>query len=70
MKVETRLIIGLVAAVLAFLYVWLFKNTLDWYPSVVAFAVAYFVAPYVFTRSFFFGNREEKNQNDRNDSEK
>lgn len=35
MKVETRLIIGLVSAVLVFLYEWLFKNTLDWYPSIV-----------------------------------
>ena len=53
MKVETRLIIGLVSAILVFLYEWLFKNTLDWYPSIVAFAVVYFIAPYVFTRSFF-----------------
>ena len=29
MKVETRLIIGLVSAILVFLYEWLFKNTLD-----------------------------------------
>ena len=56
MKVETRLIIGLVSAILVFLYEWLFKNTLDWYPSIVAFAVVYFIAPYVFTRSFFRNN--------------
>lgn len=70
MKVETRLIIGLVSAILVFLYEWLFKDTLDWYPSIVAFAVVYFIAPYVFTRSFFLGNRGEQNQKDQNDSEK
>ena len=60
MKVETRLIIGLVSAILVFLYEWLFKNTLDWYPSIVAFAVVYFIVPYVFTRSFFLGTRGSK----------
>lgn len=53
MKVETRLIIGLVSAVLVFLYEWLFKNTLDWYPSIVAFAVVYFIAPLCFHPFFF-----------------
>lgn len=70
MKVETRLIIGLISAVLVFLYEWLFKNTLDWYPSIVAFAVVYFIAPYVFTRSFFFGNRSVQNRKEEHDSQK
>lgn len=70
MKVEIRLLIGLAAAVLVFVYEWLCKSTLDWYPSIVAFAVVYFLAPYVFTRSFFFGNRGEQNQQEKEDSKK
>lgn len=60
MKVETRLIWAAVCAVAFFLYEWLYKGSIDWYPPVVAFALIYFVAPYVFTKQFFLGNRELK----------
>lgn len=72
MKVETRLIWAAVCAILFFLYEWLYKGTLDWYPPIVAFALVYFVAPYVFTKQFFLGNRElkKKKKDDAPDREK
>lgn len=70
MKVEIRLIIAAVCAVLYFIYRYITQHETDWYPVIVAFALVYFLAPYVFTRSFFLGNREPRKKIDASDSNK
>lgn len=68
MKVETRLLIGFICAVIVFLWNWLGKHTLDPYYAVVAFAVMYFLAPHIFNRTFFFGRQQEpKEDSDQKD---
>lgn len=64
MKVETRLLVGAVCAVIVFLWNWLGKQILDPYYPVVAFAVMYFLSPYIFNRTFFFGRQNEPEQKD------
>lgn len=60
MKVETRLVLSTICGILVFLYQWIFKNNPDIYSAVVAFALIYFLCPYIFTRSFFFGQRNDQ----------
>lgn len=59
MKVETRLLIGAVCAVIVFLWNWLGKQMLDPYYPIVAFAVMYFLSPHIFNRTFFFGRQKD-----------